>query len=293
MEEPTPPEPPRARAVPAGGRCPTGDAESDPRARRTGLAAVDGADRAARRPRARGRRGPRWSTSRRRCSSASRSTDETLPPGLSIADTVVQDVGFVLAAVYCAQLGGRVRALVAVRPAPPRRRLAPGGRRDRAAAGRVRRAQRRLVGDLPPRRREAAESARVQRRHGAAAAQRGADVRGRADLRGVPVPRLHLHRAAQLARDAARGADHGAAVRRRARRIGAGARPRAARRARLRAVPAVPLHGFAVPVHRRPLAQQLGRVREPRGLGLAGAGADRRLAAGDRGGRARRSSASA
>ncbi len=31
-----------------------------------------------------------------------------LPPGLSIADTVVQDIGFVLAAVYCAHLGGRV-----------------------------------------------------------------------------------------------------------------------------------------------------------------------------------------
>jgi membrane protease YdiL (CAAX protease family) len=33
------------------------------------------------------------------------------PPGLTIADTFVQDLGFVLAAVYCAQLGGRaVRA---------------------------------------------------------------------------------------------------------------------------------------------------------------------------------------
>jgi membrane protease YdiL (CAAX protease family) len=33
------------------------------------------------------------------------------PPGLIIADTFVQDLGFVLAAVYCAQLGGRaVRA---------------------------------------------------------------------------------------------------------------------------------------------------------------------------------------
>jgi uncharacterized protein len=30
------------------------------------------------------------------------------PPALSIADTVVQDVGFVLVAVYCARLGGRV-----------------------------------------------------------------------------------------------------------------------------------------------------------------------------------------
>ncbi len=35
-------------------------------------------------------------------------TNENLPPGLSIADTVVQDVGFVLAALYCAHLGGRV-----------------------------------------------------------------------------------------------------------------------------------------------------------------------------------------
>jgi membrane protease YdiL (CAAX protease family) len=35
-------------------------------------------------------------------------TSEHFPPGLSIADTVVQDVGFVLAALYCAHLGGRV-----------------------------------------------------------------------------------------------------------------------------------------------------------------------------------------
>jgi uncharacterized protein len=31
-----------------------------------------------------------------------------LPPGLTIADTVVQDIGFVVVAVYCAGLGGRV-----------------------------------------------------------------------------------------------------------------------------------------------------------------------------------------
>ncbi len=30
------------------------------------------------------------------------------PPGIEIADTVVQDVAFVLAAVFCAQIGGRV-----------------------------------------------------------------------------------------------------------------------------------------------------------------------------------------
>ena len=38
-------------------------------------------------------------------------TSSHTPPGLSIADTFVQDVGFVLAAVFCAHLGGRaVRA---------------------------------------------------------------------------------------------------------------------------------------------------------------------------------------
>jgi uncharacterized protein len=38
-------------------------------------------------------------------------SSEHFPPGLSIADTFVQDLGFVLAAVYCAQLGRqRVRA---------------------------------------------------------------------------------------------------------------------------------------------------------------------------------------
>jgi membrane protease YdiL (CAAX protease family) len=35
-------------------------------------------------------------------------TTSHTPPGLAIADTFVQDVAFVLAAVFCAQLGGRV-----------------------------------------------------------------------------------------------------------------------------------------------------------------------------------------
>ncbi len=34
-------------------------------------------------------------------------TSSHTPPGLAILDTIVQDVAFVLAAVYCAQLGGR------------------------------------------------------------------------------------------------------------------------------------------------------------------------------------------
>ena len=35
-------------------------------------------------------------------------TSSHTPPGLAIADTVVQDIAFVLVAVYCARLGGRV-----------------------------------------------------------------------------------------------------------------------------------------------------------------------------------------
>lgn len=35
-------------------------------------------------------------------------TSEHTPPGIELADTIVQDVGFVLAAVYCAHIGGRV-----------------------------------------------------------------------------------------------------------------------------------------------------------------------------------------
>jgi membrane protease YdiL (CAAX protease family) len=34
-------------------------------------------------------------------------TSSHTPPGVTIADTVIQDVGFVLAAVYCAHIGGR------------------------------------------------------------------------------------------------------------------------------------------------------------------------------------------
>src|ERR1039458_5206748 len=35
-------------------------------------------------------------------------TSSHTPPGVEIADTVVQDLAFVLAAVYCAHIGGRV-----------------------------------------------------------------------------------------------------------------------------------------------------------------------------------------
>ena len=210
-------------------------------------------------------RRPPGARARRRTSRAAHT-----PPGLTIADTVVQDVG----------VRARRRLLRAARR--PRRcargssacaRPAVGWRarcgHDRRAARRVRRRSaspgRKLV---HPEKEKLLEQ--LGTNEGAALLVLSAALTCVVApiVRGVPVPRLHLHGAAQLARDAARGADHRAAVRRRARRLGAGARPRAAGGARLRAVPALPLHGLAVPVHRRPLAEQLGRVREPRGLEL-------------------------
>jgi uncharacterized protein len=47
-------------------------------------------------------------------------TTSHTPPGLAIADTFVQDVAFVLAAVFCAQLGGRVVRAWQLGLRPPR-----------------------------------------------------------------------------------------------------------------------------------------------------------------------------
>ena len=111
-----------------------------------------------------------------------------------------------------------------------------------------------------------------------ALAQRGTHMRGGADLRGDLVSRLHLRGSAQLAGDGPGGDHHRRDVRRGPRRLGAVAGPRAARRAGLRPVPALPLHGLALPVHRRALAEQLARVRQSRGVGLADPRADDRRA---------------
>ena len=93
--------------------------------------------------------------------------------------------------------------------------------------------------------------------------------------------------AAQLEGDLAGGDHHGVAVRRRARRLGAGGRPRAARVPRVWVVPAVSDHRLAVSVHRGALVEQLDRLRQPRELDVpAGARADRGLAAADLGDRA-------
>ena len=72
------------------------------------------------------------------------------------------------------------------------------------------------------RKREDPRTARRQRRHVAAVAERRVDMRDRADLRGVPVPGLHLHGAAKLEGDVAGGDRHRPLVRGRARRLGAG-----------------------------------------------------------------------
>ena len=113
----------------------------------------------------------------------------------------MQDVGFVVVAVYCAQLGGRIV-----------RSWQFGLRRPGAGWWPAARLIVLLLVAfvvlsvvwselVHPGEEKTARTARLQRRRGAAGAERGPDVRGGADLRGVPVSRLHLHGAAQLAGD--------------------------------------------------------------------------------------------
>ena len=75
-------------------------------------------------------------------------TSATLPPGLSIADTVVQDIGFVLVGRLLRPARWPHRALLAVRAAPPGSRLVLGCGHGPAAAGRVHRPQRRVDGSV-------------------------------------------------------------------------------------------------------------------------------------------------
>ena len=119
MEEPTPIGGPAADSVPAPSVGRTGaDAPAGPerpeRRRATRRARRTRAGRRGRRPlallgglAAGARRGPAASTSRRSLLGVKVTSVEPAA-GLTIADTVVQDVGFVLAALCCAQLGGRV-----------------------------------------------------------------------------------------------------------------------------------------------------------------------------------------
>ena len=174
-----------------------------------------------------------------------------------------------------------LRALVAVRAAAARTRLAHSDLEGAARAGRVPRDQRRLDDSAAHRTRGTAAQARRPGRHGDAAAHRCAHLHRRAVLGGVPVPRLHLLVAAQLARDGCRGGGHRAAVRGGPCRLGAAPRSRAAGDARIRPVPALPLDRVAISGDRSPRAEQLDCVRKPRALGLAAAAADRRVAARD------------
>ena len=144
-----------------------------------------------------------WWTSRRR-RWGRRSPARTRPPGLTIADTFVQDVCFVLVSIWCAQLGARKVASWQFGLRRPAAGLAAGRRVVVVLLLTFIAAQRGLVLGREPEQGEAARTARHQRRHAAAGAERGADVHRGADVRGVPVPRLHLHGAAQLARDAGR-----------------------------------------------------------------------------------------
>ena len=176
-----------------------------------------------------------------------------------------------LAAVFCAQLGGRAVARVAVRPAPDRAWLARRWLMLVLLLVGFLALQRDLGGGRSTEQREAARTARHERKHGAARAERGADVRGGADLRGVPVPRLHLHGAAQLAGTLPAamitgllfgGVHAGSAP---------AARPRAARGARLRPVPALPRTGSLYPCIAAHSLNNSLAFAQPRGLGLADA----------------------
>ena len=220
-------------------------------------------------------------------------TSSHTPPGLTIADTFVQDLAFVAAPLLCARrFSGAVRSWqFGLRRAG----LWLGvGRADGARPGdRVPDPERDLVDAGQPRQGETARTARHRREHAAARAQCRADVRGGADVRGVPVPRVHLHRAAH----------RGACCPRRSRTGCCSAACMPARRRRSTLLPLAalgfglcllyPLQRLAVSGDRRPCAQQLARLRQPRGLDVVGRPrADRGLAArrhgGDRGLQARR-----
>ena len=150
-------------------------------------------------------------------------TSSHVPAGLAIADTVVQDAGFIArrrASSRSSADGACARGCSAC----ARRGCVWRGRRPARSVL--------LVAFLlfsmiwaalfNTRKEKLLEQLGANERTALLRAERRADLRDRAVRRGVPVPRLHLHRAAQLARHVAGGDHHGPAVRRRARRIGAG-----------------------------------------------------------------------
>ncbi len=121
-------------------------------------------------------------------------TSSHTPPGLTIADTFVQDLAFVAGPLICAHWLTR-----AVRPWQfgLRRPGVGWGAAAMMVLGlhtRVPPAERRLVQLVNPGKEKLLEQLGTKESTLLLLLSAGADVRGRADLRGVPVPRLHLHR---------------------------------------------------------------------------------------------------
>ena len=192
-------------------------------------------------------------------------TSGTLPPGLEITATAVQDAAFVGVAVLIATLGGR------------RLRPAQFGLRTTGfwqAVGWI------IVLNVSFFAVTAAWTAALNDHtkekvlDTLGAGQSGVLLVASAILTCVLAPfceeflfRGYIFTALRNWRGAvARGAHHGNAVRRRARRLGAGRRPAAARVLRVRAVPAVLAHRLAAARDRGAQPQQLDRVRRHPGL---------------------------
>ncbi len=203
------------------------------------------------------------------------------PPGLTIADTVVQDVAFVLAAVFFAQLGGRSVSAWQFGLRPTRR-----GAGDTAAAAHAARLpalQPDLGGVAVTREKEklleqlgTGESTTLLLLSAALTCVI-APICEEFLFRGFIFTALRNWRGTWPAA-VITGLIFGG--------VHAGSAPAVdlvpLAGAGLRPVPALPLHGIAVSVHRGALAEQLARVRQPRGLGLADPGADDRRACGHR-----------
>jgi membrane protease YdiL (CAAX protease family) len=211
-------------------------------------------------------------------------TSSHLPPGLSIADTVVQDIGFVLVAVYLAQLGGRtVRSWQFGLRRPGVGWWAAGGLILLLLLSFIVLS---IVWSeiVHPEKERTLEQ--LGSNEGAALLVLSAGL----TCVVAPMCEEFLFRGfiftslrgwcgtlpAAVMTGLLFGGVH----------LGAGARPGAAGGARLRPVPAVPLHGLAVSVHDRPRAEQLCGVRRARELGLAGGRAGHMRAQCDRSGRA-------
>ena len=190
-----------------------------------------------------------------------------LSPGETDVATLIQDLAFVGVAVALAQTVGRVT--------PSQFGLGPPRDRWRAAVL--------VVGGLVAffvisavwltalhvsgEETAAGQGHRRVRRHARRARRLCRDDRGRTDLRGDALPRVDVPVALQLEGSVAGGADHGRAVRRGARPLGARRRPRAARVPRRAAVRDLPVDRLALPVHRAARAEQLDLPRQPTSTG--------------------------